>query len=313
MSAILDCHLANDSETLEAHANVFDVWPMAEDLETHLAKRQVHPKMLRADYFVGTIEGRVAAALQSFPTNVLWEGEEVPCLQIGSVHTHADFRRRGYAEQLCDYVHKYQAERGLKLSILYSDVPQQYYSKMGYILCPAKMGYLNPMELSEGQIAQYNQLEKIEMPEEMSSLMELHEKTVRQRPIAILRDQAYWEYTLKKFPEDLFYGVKNDSGQWTAYIRLHESDEGYLIHDFLCQDDSQDLLQQLLMGMLRLGYEQGKTKVGGWLPENDAAKSLFELVDRPKQITMIRTLVGGTSLSEEVISTTNFFTQIDHV
>ena len=313
MSSQLDCHPASAEEVLAAHRNVFDVWPMASDVETHLAKRKDAPKSLRANYFVGTVDGVVAASLQSFPTQFQIRGELVRGIQIGSVHTHADYRKKGYAELLIDFTEKYEAEQGVQLSVLYCDIAVQYYAKMGYQIAPSRTGWFITKDWSEERLSSAPELEVIDPRLELQALMALHQPTVFKRPIGVVRDEAYWDYTFRKFPNDEFWVMRNSEAELTGFVRVAISDGIAQIVDWICLEDQPELIQSLLLGMAKLAKTRGLEKIGGWLPDCPVVRELVELVDRPKQLTMFKPLDQSLELDPEILETANYFTLIDHV
>ncbi|QDU80321.1 hypothetical protein Pla110_20480 [Polystyrenella longa] len=313
MSSKLDCHPASAEEILTAHRNVFDVWPTDSDIDLHVAKRKDSPKSLRANYFVGTIDGKVATSLQSFPTLFQVGGRTVKGIQIGSVHTHADFRKLGYAELLIDFTEKYEAERGIELSVLYCDISLKYYQKMAYQEAPSKSGWFVSDEWSEERLDSVPDLAEIAPRDELNALMNLHQPTINQRPIGILRDEEYWDYTLRKFPNDFFWGIKNADGELSGFVRVGIKDGVGEINDWVCRDDSPELIRQLMLGMTKKAKAMGLTKIGGWLPDCPTVTELVGLQERPKQITMFKSLSSDLNLEPDLMATANYFTQIDHV
>ncbi|MEZ6049011.1 MAG: GNAT family N-acetyltransferase [Planctomycetaceae bacterium] len=313
MTSQLDCHPASAEETLAAHRNVFDVWPMDQDPEVHLQKRVASPKSQRANYFVGTVDGVVATSLQSFPTTFQVRGELVPGIQIGSVHTHADFRKLGYAELLIEFTEQYEAERGVKLSALYCDIAVKYYEKMGYVLAPSKAGWFKTVEWSDERLANVTPLEDLNPRIDLTSLMQLHQETIFKRPIGVVRDEVYWDYTLRKFPNDRFWGLKDSSGNLEGYLRVGIAESRGQIVDWICRDDNPEKIQQLLTAFVKTAKAQSLSEVGGWLPDLAEVEELTSLSDRPKQITMFKSLSDELSLDDDLLQTANYFALIDHV
>ena len=309
----LDCHPASPEETLAAHRNVFDVWPCAPDIEDHLRIRKDLPKSLRADYFVGTVEGVVATSLQSFTTNFQIHGRPVKAMQIGSVHTHADFRKQGYAELLIDFAEKYQAAHGFELSVLYCDIALAYYEKMGYVKAASKMGWFKTAEWSADRLAEAPELVEIDPRDQLTALMKLHEGATATRPISVVRDSAYWDYTLRKFPNDLFWALPGTSGMFDGFVRIGKRDDRAEIVDWIVAEDRDDLLAPLFTGMVKRAEASGFSEVGGWLPDREPVRRLIELSDRQKQITMFKPLVEDLVIDNELLIAANDFVLIDHV
>ena len=133
----LDIHPASETERIAAYRNVHDVWSGGLDLEAHVARRLQSVQHNRADWFVGTLDGDVVTSLACYPLMFQLDGDSVPGIALGSVHTRADCRRRGFAGELIAWVEEHQQRRGVVLSLLYSDIDPRYYARLGYQECPS--------------------------------------------------------------------------------------------------------------------------------------------------------------------------------
>ena len=97
-------------------------------------------------WYVGTLDGRVVTSLGCYPIRFQIDGEDLPGIAIGSVHTLSEVRGRGFAPQLIDWVER--DNPGAALSVLFSDIQPEYYARIGYVLCPSLEGWVDSGKLT---------------------------------------------------------------------------------------------------------------------------------------------------------------------
>jgi predicted N-acetyltransferase YhbS len=311
MASALDIHPASLDELTDAHRNVFDIWSKGLGLEDHIRSRLDSPSHSRATWLVGCLGGRVVASLGSYPLRFRILGEELPGIAIGSVYTLAEFRGRGFAGQLLQWVENDQRERQAALSILYSDIAPDYYARRGYVLCPSLQGWRDPRDVSTAPAT--HPLSAFSPQEHLPAVMKLYADYHGAAALSIARDAEYWGAMLKKFPGDQFYALVEPGGGWAGYVRVGRKGDAWRITDFALADRSEDLAEQLYAALLALARWGGASRVGGWLPESPAAKKFFQLTPRRTEITMIKPLAWQGPLGDDLIAATSGFCEIDHV
>ena len=311
MTADLDIHPASPDELIAAHRNVFDIWSKGLSLEEHLRYRLDSPSHRRATWFVGCVAGQVVASLGCYPLDFRLAGEKVPGIAIGSVYTLAEFRGRGYAPQLLNWVEQTSHDKNAELSVLYSDIDPGYYARLGYTLCPSWAGWCNPREAappaSEYQLMPVSPLEQLPM------LMVLYDNYHGAMPLSVAREEEYWRALLKKYPDDQFYLFDGPHGRSQGYVRVGRKDATWRITDFALADRSEERAGQLYAALVGLAREHQVARLGGWLPEGPAARDYFAIAPRRAEITMIKPLGEQRSLSGEAIAAASWFCEIDHV
>ena len=135
---------------------MFDIWSKGLPLEEHVASRLASPKHRLAQWYVGTLDGRVVVSLGCYPLVFSYRGETAPGFSIGSVYTLAECRGQGLAPQLLDWVERHEAGRGPKSALLYSDINPDYYARLGYTLCPSLEGWLDPRHVYAARAPAYH-------------------------------------------------------------------------------------------------------------------------------------------------------------
>ena len=188
MPKILDIHPASSDELAAAHRNVFDIWSKGLSLEEHLRYRlDESPSHSRAQWFVGSLEGRVVVSLGAYPLVFRLGDEELPGIAIGSVYTVGEFRGRGFAPQLIGYVEDHYRAKETALSALYSDIKPEYYARLGYILCPALSGWCDLRDTPSPPESKHR-LVQVAPQTHLSALMKLYGDYHGATPLSIARD-----------------------------------------------------------------------------------------------------------------------------
>ena len=311
MTDVLDVHPASPEEVIVAHRNVFDIWNKGRSLDEHIQYRLESLPHRRATWFVGCVNGQVATSLGSYPLEFQIRGESVPGFAIGSVYTCGEHRGRGYAAQLIEAVERHQAEHGMRLSILYSDIAADYYAAMGYRLCPALAGwrYLSTVSPAKDTAP----LAEFRESEDFAAMSDMYHAYHGAAPISIRRSEDYWRAMSSKFPDDRFFWMNDSDGKHRAYARLTPDPHGWRILDYACGDQSDATLSDLYTSLFALVAGWKVDRFGGWLPNNAVAADLFEVSDRESEITMIKPLDANLLIDEEIIAAAGRFCEMDHV
>lgn len=313
MSETLDIHPASPEERLQCYENVYEFWPMASSLEEHLRLRLSSPKHQRAHWYAGCLGGMVVASLGCFPLNYHIDGREVEGFSIGSVHTRPEYRRQGFAAAVMDWAERDQMKQGARLSSLYSDIDPGYYGKQGYLRCPSWNAWAatDPVSLETGERSW--DLQQFSASRALPELQEMYRAYHGAYPLAVARSLGYWKYTLLKQPGDEFYWLKDPDLSTQGYVRVTEMEEAWQISDFAVRPERSGSLGLLFRLVIDLAKRKGKTEVRGWLPNEPAIRSLFDVQPRTESVTMVKSLDSGLKIEERHLETADRFCKIDHV
>lgn len=308
----LDIHEASPDELAAAHANVFDIWSKGLPLEEHIASRLASPKHRLANWYVGTLGGKVVVSLGCYPLTFHYRDQHVPGFSIGSVYTVSEVRGQGYAPQLLACVEARQRQAGAKIGLLYCDIDPAYYERLGYQLCPSLEGWLDPAGVRLPEALAYHLVE-IDARQRWPELARLYVKYHGAMPISIARDDAYWQALLERFPEERFYALCDRTGSWQGYVRIGVKESQWRITDYALEDQSLELAEAFYAACIELARQNGAAQFGGWLPDHPSSLQYFELHDRQTEITMLKSLDASTPLDAEMLELASRFCEIDHV
>ena len=328
MSDRLDIHPASPDEITAAHGNVYDVWSQGRSPEAHLRYRLESPTHSRARWYVGTLDGRVVTSLGCYPIRFRIEGEDLPGIAIGSVHTLSEVRGRGFAPQLINWVER--DNRAAALSVLFSDIQPEYYARIGYTLCPSLEGWVDPQTCplpsweraahgvsrvrgSSGDPTAYR-LVPFDPRARLADMQRLYADYHGAAPLSVSRNTDYWTMMLEKFATDTFHALTAaDSEAWLGYVRIGRKDNTWRITDYALADQTEELAEALYAAFLAAARTGGAKRAGGWLPDSAAAIKFFPLTPRRTEITMFKPLAWSGPLSPAAIAAASRVAELDHV
>jgi len=286
MTDELAIHPASPDELVAAHRNVFDIWSKGRSLEDHIQHRLKSPTHRRAEWFVGCLDHRVVTSLAAHPVQFLVRGELLSGIAIGSVYTTQEVRGRGFAPRLIDWVEKHKRQQGTDMSVLYSDVDPDYYARLGYVLCPSWEGYSSVKGGLAGDAATHR-LVPFAIEERLPLVKQTYAAYHGAMPLSVARNGEYWRMMLEKFSADTFYALEAPDGSWAGYVLVGPQDETWRIIDYALADRSEALADQMYRALAAAARTAGAGCIGGWLPDNRVTRSLFTLIPRQAEITMI--------------------------
>jgi len=313
MTNQLDIHPASPEERLAAYRNVYDIWSGGLSLEEHLERRVSSVQHDRAEWFVGTLQGEVVTSLACFGMQFKVNGRSRQGISIGSVHTLVKYRGRGFAPQLIEWVEAFQREAGATVSLLYSDIDPEYYQRLGYQLCPTWEGRVDLQNISQSVTLPENQLVPMSLPQEQQELEELYDSYHSRFAISIARSSEYWDYLFQKSDGDELFWLQGSAGERLGSVRLNATDDKLKIRDWTFIVFSESLLETLIKVVIAEAANRGVAQLYGWLPNIEPLRPWVSLEKREKEITMLKSLCADATLSDELISSAEYFQEIDHV
>jgi predicted N-acetyltransferase YhbS len=340
MPETLDVHPATPRERDAAFENVFEFWPNAPTLAEHVALRRGAPHHGWATWYVGCFEGRVVTSLGCHPLRFLLRGREWEGFALAAIHTVPQYRGRGFAPQMIAQVELDRRRQGAALGLLYSDINPDYYRRLGYQPCSAWEGWRDvstegnaqsvaePASAAMPASAQIGEnrltltLSRFDPHEHLGSMQRLYQADHGQRAISIQRPDPYWENLLSRRPGDQWFWMIDDRrsppDQRLGYVRLATDEQRMRISELVLAPvpqacDTEEREHACFAALSRLAQSRGVRSLGGWLPEAEVTRSWFSLEPRGKEITMIKPLVDGVTLDDEILAAAGHFQEIDHV
>ncbi|HET6327459.1 MAG TPA: GNAT family N-acetyltransferase [Planctomycetaceae bacterium] len=311
MTDELDLHVASADERTQAFRNVHDVWSGGLELEEHVRRRSANPKFDNATWYVGTLAGRVVAACGCFHVSVCIDGTVERACAVGSVHTLAEFRGRGFAPRVLAFAETQERLVGKTFSLLYSDISPGYYARLGYRLCPAASGWIHPMQ-SQSTPSAGCDLVRFQPAEELTALLELYNGGHVRYSLSIARSMEYWQYLVVQNPQDEFYFAEV-AGRRLGYVRLGMRPPAIVIRDLSLVQDDDEAERAFYSAVIALAQARGAERVGGWMPADTVCRKLFQVADRAQELTMIKPLVERVKIDERHCEAARHFHEIDHV
>jgi len=314
MPESLDIHAASPDEVVAAHHNVYDMWNRGLSLSDHVQFRLTSPAHRRASWFVGCLGGQVVSSLGCHPFQFRVRDAIVSGVGIASVYTKAEYRGRGFASKLLDWVHHNQHARGTGLSILFSDIDPDFYARLGYAVCPAFEGWYRPEASRAAPSSERHPYRLVRFlgSDGLSELARLYDDSERTAPWEIIRDEVYWKVLLAKFPNDEYFWLESPSKDRVGYVCLSPRDGEERIMDHAVAGDDEALVEALFDSLVARAHAQSKA-VGGWLPDRPAAHHVFDLTARRAAIPMIRPITWTGTLDREVLDAAGRCREINHV
>ncbi len=313
MTANLVLRKADEKDRLASLENTWRYWGEGKTRDEFFENRLNSPQFQRSRRFVGLVDEQVVVSLAAYTCPFQMKGNLLDGVAIGSVYTRDDHRGHGYASQLLAYVDQHFADLGVKLSILYSDIPPAFYERLGYITCPSWLGKkeLDPEEPSHETVWR---LAAFDPSESLAKMEELYTADSGHRALSIVRPHAYWEFTLRNRTDDQFHWLLDGDGQCHGYVRLAMGREQELrIVDHGLLNRTSELEQALYSSVIRLAAQRSIRHVHTWLPNTPAAQACFEVQPRDEEITMIKALDKRALPSPPAIASAELFHEVDHV
>ncbi|MGE3316383.1 MAG: GNAT family N-acetyltransferase, partial [Planctomycetaceae bacterium] len=269
-----------------------------------------YAKHRNATWYVGTLAGNVAVGLGCYRFEFRVRDQVVPGFAFGEVHTRAEYRGKGYAPKLLDWVEKHQESQGRTLGMLYSDIGNDYYRRLGYEVCASNEGWTS-LKGSAKPVASIR-LVPFEREAEAGYMAETYAKHHAARAIAVERSADYWKYLLSRNPKDEFFLVEA-GGARRGYVRIAVGVKKLLIRDLALADDETSLRRDVLKAIIALGHDRGVEEVGGWMADTPLHRELFRITPRKTELTMLKSLRPDLLLTADIIRDVDHFQEIDHV
>jgi predicted N-acetyltransferase YhbS len=309
MSSPITFHPADDEQRLAAYRNVHEFWDGGRTLGEHLAWRLVSPQHNRARWFVGCLEGEVVVSLGSYPLELCIEGELINGIMIGAVHTIPSQRGHGYAPALLGWVEEQEAEQGAVMSILFTDIGTEYYARFEYIDCPSW-----EIRVETGNACASWELERVVGRDHAEDLRRWYEHSTSGDALALVRDDAYWDYCFLKQPDDLTFLARDEAGAPSGYVRIRCRKSEWTIQDWGLAEQSGEHLTALILAVAVQARLQDCPLLTGWMPSWSTGNPVIELQSRAgMNHTMIKSLSEKRQFGGAVVEAAQNIREIDHV
>jgi hypothetical protein len=96
-------------------------------------------------------------------------------------------------------------------------------------------------------------------------------------------------------------------------VRLSPKGDSLKIADYAIVPDDDTLFARMYRAATQLARQRSLARIGGWLPNIPAARELFHLQPRGREVTMIKSLCAEAELDDASLAAADRFCEIDHV
>ena len=301
----LDCHRASLDERRAAFTNVYEFWGNDLPLDKYVQWRLKSLHHLRATWYVGVLEGQVAASLGVFPMSLSLDGTLEKTMFVGAVHTHPDFRRRGFAAELLYFAEQDQAQEDVRWSFLFSDIDPQYYARLGYVVNDAPNVCIKPGATAGFEVELFNPADAVE------KMQHFYDVNQQDRTCSLFRTLDYWNFLAQKHRQDTYLWLI-EQGECCGYLHLRCKDDLACLEDFAVVSHTPEQLRRVAGSVSLYAESQGIGEVHGWFPPVSTEQPWLEINDRQMEITMWKSLTEK-QLTTEQQRELAYFRHVDHV
>ncbi len=224
MTDSIDVHPASDEERRRAYELAYETWgtgSRAAWIQNRLDSRQHN----RADWWVGTLDGRVVTSLGAYPLLLRLAGELVTGCGIGAVHTDPEFRGRGFATALCEAVMEDAQGGGDEVALLYTDIDPDFYRSLGFETTDRFRWRCDDLRGLADAVDRTTHAYPLDPEVDDERLRNLYDRAHAECSLWMARDSDYWSYLDQLHPEDDVVVVESGIGEDLLYARLREGDQ----------------------------------------------------------------------------------------
>lgn len=196
--------------------------------------------------------GRPVSNVQIYDKNIWINGKKVKAAGIGSVATEVQYRNRGFASTLMCHAMEVIKNRGFKLALLFTKVPD-FYEKFNFSVVPrvtCLFNYSPKISMKNKKIRRFCSRS------DLSEIMQIHKIFSNNRNGCIIRGKKDWEAQRKYFNEnDELFLVLENQDRITSYVRGRFQHESNLSNVKLVEYGSTDSTLFLLPFFLKFIFE----------------------------------------------------------
>ena len=205
----MECFKATQADLANIFANVHDTWPHDAILDIHTRKRLSSAQHKHAQWYYGRYKGKIVTSLGLYAYKFMINSNVVNGAAIGAVHTVKQFRRRGFAQLLFQYVHSQALKSGYEMILLFSDIGTYYYEKLGYTPIDIRHGSINKQKHPDDQWTQLK-VNPMDLPASEGLKNQVY------------RDDTHWQWLLDRYDELTCLRCQRDGLDVTMICGMYE-------------------------------------------------------------------------------------------
>ena len=244
------------------------------------------PRHNRAEWWVLSVDGTVAASLGLHPLQFRYSGQLVSGFGLGSVHTRSDMRRRGHAMKLCRSAMNAAMARGDEFGLLFTDIAPEYYARLGFRSCTyERFVCTDPQALAES--GPHCRLEPFEGQENIDFLSSCYQSGHEDYDLAIWRDRSEWLFLLESNPDLNFLRLRDHGGSDLGYAWIYQDSKTLIPVELVLFRPDRNAESQAIRALAGLALSRSIPKIGGWQPPPPCLSDFFSVERRSKARPMI--------------------------
>jgi predicted N-acetyltransferase YhbS len=294
---MVSVHPADSDEQIEAYRNAHETWGGGAEREAWVERRLESHRHNRAEWWVLTTDGEVAASLGRYPLQFRLDDELVEGFGVGAVHTRPAHRGRGYATRLVRQLHEARRAAGDTLALLFSDIRPNFYRRLGYAVCADRRFDTDELR-TIAQGGERCSLQPLDAAARRDELAEWYRLAHADDALWLARDDDYWESTLRENPDDRFFEVRDAAGVGSGYIRCGKNGERLDLFEVALPGADEPLAVACYRALADLAVAGGAQRLHQSFPPPGPLIGRFDDNRRDDEITMIARLDPDRSLSE---------------
>jgi predicted N-acetyltransferase YhbS len=222
------------------------------------------------------IDGRIVSHVRIFHRQMLVRGVALPVGGVGSVATHPDYRRHGFATALLQDAIERMEGAGYALSFLWTGLAP-FYERLGWRVVPQPIYTAKPEEaarLSTASTVSVRPLTSADLP----AVARIYRRAAEGSTGAIVRTLRYWRDHMTWVDDDPEgFLVAERRGQVVAYVRSKAEVGNHLrLLEGEALPGAESALKTLVAGLGRLVVRRRLTSVLGIIPPGHPLSQVLE-------------------------------------
>jgi GNAT superfamily N-acetyltransferase len=214
---------------------------------------------------VVVVNGRVVASLRVWERRMRIGSCIVRMGGVGSVCTHPDYRRVGYATALMKDAVSYMRAVGYDLSVLFSIIPQRFYRKLGWASVPLAKFRVTQRQAAKPSETDW-QVPPFDEGRDLEQVIALYDAYNAHQSGSIVRTRAYWRSGPSRIRQILPTIVARCGETLGGYLNYQTSEKQAHILEVAYNRDKPTALIALVDQLLRVCEQKQIEEIHGEMP-----------------------------------------------
>jgi predicted acetyltransferase len=193
------------------------------DADRIRADLESNPRFDLSHVVVAEIEATVVGVATAFPTQLWLSGVPVPAGAVAGVTTQPQYRRRGVAAQMMQFLLERMRRQGLAISILYP-FSHAYYRKLGY----GTASLVHTYRIAPANLPRFDETQAVRPfgADDLPAVRSLYRAQLSWYDGRLTRNSAWWNAILERAKDRDEIQVVYDSNGVEGYLRYRYRPHG---------------------------------------------------------------------------------------